>query len=234
MTQTTTLRVMPREMRMMSERILSLTALPKGFALMITDVVMYSQAMGLGGFPLLETRLPDLLSADPAALSLTGAVGAEMTLNAGGQHGWIVVPSVLDLLELALKDHDGARIEVKGAMDPAELAIAEGLGLRRGLEIRLTGTVLSARMGTPADPVLDRVLADGTRIEAAQWWRIYELAQTALTPDSIVSRRHAGVNIVAEDGTIIGRTDNDDDTDPNFINSVGLKSAGAQTKEATQ
>jgi len=41
---TETLQVMPREMRMMSERILSLTALPKGFALMVCDVAMYSQA----------------------------------------------------------------------------------------------------------------------------------------------------------------------------------------------
>ena len=229
MTPSQTLRVMPREMRLMSERILSLTALPKGFALMITDVVMYSQAIGLGGFPLLEARLPALMEATPTRLALVAEAGDRLTLDAGGQHAWVALPSALDLLELTLAQHDSARIEVTGATDAAELAIAKGLGARRGLDVSLSGTTLTATRGPVADPVLTRVLQDGAHIEAAQWWRIYELAQTALTPDSVVSRRHAGVNIVTEDGQIIGRTDNDDDTDPNFINSVGLK-----TQEATQ
>lgn len=217
------LRVMPREMRLMSERILSLTALPKGFALMVTDVVMYSQAMGLGGFAMLERDLDGLLSADPAVMTLARDDGATITLDAGGLHAWFAVHSALDLAELALERGDAARVEVIGVTAPAELAIARGLGARRGLDITAEGTALAARRGPVADPVLTRVLAEGCRIEAAQWWRIYELAQTALTPDSVVSRRHAGVNIVTEDGRIIGRTDNDDDTDPNFINSVDPK-----------
>ncbi|MGI3165407.1 hypothetical protein [Pseudooceanicola sp. 200-1SW] len=229
MTETQTLRVMPREMRLMSERIWSLTDLPKGFALMITDVVMYSQALGLGGFPLFEARLPALMPANPHRLKLMSDTGEALALDAGGQHAWITLPSVLDLAELALAQQDSARITVTDVTDPEELAVASALGARRGLKMELAGNVLTATRIPAADPVLAQVLQDGCTIEAAQWWRIYELAQTALTPDSVVSRRHAGVNIVTEDGQIIGRTDNDDDTDPNFINSIGLK-----TQEATQ
>lgn len=229
MTETQTLRVMPREMRLMSERIWSLTDLPKGFALMITDVVMYSQALGLGGFPLFEARLPALMPANPHRLKLMSDNGDALALDAGGQHAWVTLPSVLDLAELALAHQDSARITVTDVTDPEELAVASALGARRGLKMELAGNVLTATRIPAADPVLAQVLQDGARIEAAQWWRIYELAQTALTPDSVVSRRHAGVNIVTEDGQIIGRTDNDDDTDPNFINSVGLK-----PREATQ
>ena len=229
MTETQTLRVMPREMRLMSERIWSLTDLPKGFALMITDVVMYSQALGLGGFPLFEARLPALMPANPHRLKLMSDNGDALALDAGGQHAWVTLPSVLDLAELALAHQDSARITVTDVTDPEELAVAGALGARRGLKMELAGNVLTATRIPAADPVLAQVLQDGCTIEAAQWWRIYELAQTALTPDSVVSRRHAGVNIVTEDGQIIGRTDNDDDTDPNFINSIGLK-----TQEATQ
>ncbi|MBR9764317.1 MAG: hypothetical protein GYB53_12510 [Rhodobacteraceae bacterium] len=223
------LRVMPREMRMMSERIFSLTALPKGFALMLTDTVMYSQAMGLGGFAHLEAGIEALKDADPQRLKLTEDRDGSLRMDCGGQHAWIVLPSVLDLLGLEAARRDGARILLENLTHPEELALAEGFGLRLGLAVKVSGEVISARACPPEDPVLDRALQDGCRIPAELWWRIWALAQTALTPDSVISRRHAGVNIVTEDGQIIGRTDNDDDTDPNFINSVGLK-----TKEATQ
>lgn len=80
---------------------------------------------------------------------------------------------------------------------------------------------MRARKVPAADPVLDDLMARGREIPAALWWRVYDTAQTALTPDSAVSRRHAGVNIITEDGQIIGRTDNDDDSDPRFLALVG-------------
>ena len=80
------LRVMPREMRLMSERILSLTALPKGFALMVGDVVLYSQAMGLGGFDLLLKRIDTLLPSDPSRLALRQSDTGDLVLDGGGVH----------------------------------------------------------------------------------------------------------------------------------------------------
>lgn len=211
------LRVMPREMRLMSERILSLTALPKGFALMVGDVVMYSQAMGLGGFDLLLQRIDALLPSDPSKLALTQGSTGDLVLDGGGVHAWFVAPSVLDLLEEALTNADTGSIEVTNVMDPPELEIAVGLGRRAGLELVIDGAQITARRVAPADTVLDRAMADGCPIGADLWWRVWAKAQTALTPDSVVSRRHAGVNIVTDDGQIIGRTDNDDDTDASFI-----------------
>ena len=187
------LRIMPREMRLMSERILSLTALPKGFALMAQDVVMYSEKMGLGGFALLEKRLPDLL---------VEGVAAGRT----------------------------ARVEISNVADPAELGIASGLAGRVGLvvECRTGGisAVTAIRAAEVSDPVLQAALEDGCAVEAEQWWRIYRLAQTALAPDSVVSRRHAGPLIVTEDGKVIGRTDNDDDTDISFLSNVAPSETG--------
>ena len=136
------LTVMPREMRMMSERIISLTALPKGFAMMVSDMVMYSQAMGLGGFALLEERLDAIKEADVTRLSFSGE---GQRLDGGGQHAWFVVPSLVDLLGLAVAQEGEARIDLTHVIDPIELRIAEGLARRSGLEVRVQGMTATAR-----------------------------------------------------------------------------------------
>jgi hypothetical protein len=74
------------------------------------------------------------------------------------------------------------------------------------------------------------LLQQGAPIEAELWWRIYHLAQKALTPDSVVSRRHAGPLIVNDDGTVVGRKDTDDETDINFLTSPARETH----KEAVQ
>ncbi len=94
----TTLTIMPREMRLMSERILSLTTLPKGFFLAVTDTVMLSQKLGLGGFAMLEDRFETLRTPDLSRIAVTVENGKSLVLDAGGQHAWFVVPSLLDLL----------------------------------------------------------------------------------------------------------------------------------------
>ncbi|WP_343504231.1 hypothetical protein [Alloyangia pacifica] len=225
----TILRVMPREMRLMAERIFSLTALPKGFALMVGDMVMYSQAMGLGGFRLLLERLDEMMTADPERLSF-GAAEVPL-LDAGGTHGWFVVPSVLDLLDEQLLASDIAALDVVDVRDWQELQVAGALGLRRGLELAFDGTRVSARRVIPADPVLRASMAGGCAIPAELWWRVYRSAQSALTPDSTMSRRHAGVNIVLDDGRIIGRTDNDDDTDTRFISRLDPEPTSQSTSQ---
>ncbi|MCH4813870.1 hypothetical protein MLE19_21340 [Halomonas neptunia] len=211
------LRIMPREMRMMSERILSLTDLPKGFITMICDTIMYSEAMGLGGFAMLEAQIDALKPSDPARLRLD-AHG--QTLDAGGLHAWTVVPSALDLLGFAVSQGKTARLTIINTLGANELSVAEGLGRRHGLAVLVEATTLTAEgLDAPDDPILTRVLQEGCSIAEDQWWRIWALAQTALSPDSVVSRRHAGPVIVADDGQIIGRKDNDDDTDFSLITS---------------
>lgn len=201
------LRIMPREMRLMSERILSLTAMPRGFSPVLCDIVMYSQGLGLGGFADLEAGIEALKAADPSKLTLQGAI-----LDAHGQHAWVVLPSALDLLG------DGVTpLEIRNVAEPGELAVAAAYGARLGLEVTVEGTTLSARRVPASDPLLDRLLTDGTPISEDLWWRIWALAQTALAPDTDVSRRHAGAVIVMPDGTVIGRKDNDDETDPGFM-----------------
>ncbi|MDR6820370.1 hypothetical protein J2X76_005567 [Neorhizobium sp. 2083] len=219
------MRVMPREMRLMSERIFSLSSLPKGFFLTVGDFPMYSQKLGLGGFQLFEKRFVSFRSAAVARIAIASEEGHRITLDAAGEHAWFVLPTALDLLgELAAR-FGSAELTVLGATDADELAIATRFGGRSGLAISMSGNVLKA---VPAavtgdvpkdDPLLWSLLEEGAEIESDLWWRIYHLAKQALATDSIVSRRHAGPMIVNEDGTVIGRKDNDDETDVTFLSS---------------
>lgn len=218
---TTILRIMPREMRLMSERIFSLTALPPGFAVTLNDMVMYSEKTGLGGFAALERLFDTLCKADPKRLRITAEAGPDLTLDAGGEHAWIAVQSVVDLAGELVARHGRARITVENVSEPAELALAGAFAGRSGLKAEVAGNTVTAVAGPVCDPVLDAALTEGTPIPADLWWRIYARARTALAPDTVVSRRHAGVVIVTDDGTVIGRKDNDDDTDVSFLTRPG-------------
>lgn len=224
-----TLRIMPREMRMMTERILSLTNLPNGFVLMASDLVMFSQALGLGGFALLERRFEALQGADPARLSVASEDGNALTLDASGEHAWVVVPTLVDLLGELAAHHETARITICGAMDPEELLVAQAVAARHALCVRIEGAGEPVAVASPAvvsgdlrldEPVLWTLMLQGVAIDEALWWRVYHLAQKALTPDSPVSRRHAGPLIVNEDGSVTGRKDNDDETDFAFLTTT--------------
>lgn len=238
---TETLTIMPREMRMMSERIFSLTPLPKGFALMLSDLPMYSQLLGLGGFALFESLLPDLMAADPTGLRLTEAPGRDAELAGAGLPAWLALPSVLDLLGEALAHSPDrpARLRLRALAQPGELALAQALGARLGLAITCQedgagGALLIAQACPAQDPVMAAALAHGTPIAADLWWRIYGRAKSALAPDTAVSRRHAGVIIVNDDGTVIGRKDNDDDSDVGFLARAGASPAAAAPAAGSQ
>ncbi|MBB6468861.1 hypothetical protein HNQ96_004748 [Aminobacter lissarensis] len=220
------LRVMPREMRMMSERILSMTGQPKGFFLSVQDVPMYSQKLGLGGFALLESRFDALCNACVGEIAIASEDKAKLWLDGRGQHAWFVLPAAIDLLGELVARFGKAELVVADAIDPEELKIAEAFAQRNGLSVDVTiasevtlkacGRVLTGDVRYD-DPLLWSVLESGLPVQAELWWRIYALAKKALAADSVVSRRHAGPMIVNQDGTVIGRKDNDDETDVSFL-----------------
>lgn len=222
-----TLRAMPREMRMMSERILSMTGLPKGVFLVVPDLVMYSQRLGLGGFALLETRFDAFCEARPEAVSIVSEKDGSLHLGGSGQHAWLVLPAVIDLLGELADRFGQAEVSVSDVVDAAELKVAEAFGCRSGLSVTVAtegAEVVLRATRRPLcgdersdDPLLWDLLENGIGVDAELWWRTYYMAKKALAPDSVVSRRHAGPMIVTNDGTVIGRKDNDDETDISFL-----------------
>ncbi len=229
----TTVTLLPREIRLVVERMLLLTALPIGMVPAVRDVLLYSAATGLGGMPALREDFSVLRSADPRVIEIADKTAGCATMAANGQHAWVALPLVLDALSELVTSHGSAALGISGALRPEELTIACAMGGRAGLRIfALRGghgtmpgmeplpegdIVLVAAHGDAADPVLDRVLREGVATEAALWWELHHLSNTSLSADTPESRRHAGPVIVLEDGRIIGRSDHDDDTDISLL-----------------
>jgi hypothetical protein len=242
--------LLPREIRLVVERLLLLTPLPFAFVPAVRDIVLYSAIAGLGGLPLLMDRLEELKSADPRAIRIAEPEPGRFEVDGGGQHAWIALPSLLDLAAEGVALHGSAVVTASDLRDPAELLAAAGLGRRQGVlafgavgsaEVaapcadgaapgRLRNTQASATLfaapapapATPGlvDPLLARALREGMAVPAGLWWRAHHLSNTALAPDTVESRRHAGPVIVMPDGTVIGRKDNDDDTDFSLLTSA--------------
>jgi hypothetical protein len=249
MTDTVTL--LPREIRLVVERLLLLTPLPFGFVPAVRDVVLYSAIAGLGGLPLLLDRLEALKRADPRAIRVAEPEPGRFEVDCADQHAWVALPSLLDLAAEGVALHRSAVVTVTAVQDPGELLAAAGLGRRQGL--LAFGAIGAARVAAPCaegaapgwlratdaaatlfaapaephpglvDPLLDRALREGMQVPAELWWRAHHLSNTALAPDTVESRRHAGPLIVMPDGTVIGRKDNDDDTDFTLLTAANAK-----------
>lgn len=233
--------LLPREVRLVVERILLLTRLPPGAIPAVRDVVLYSSAAGLGGLSLLRRRFESLRDAEPAALRITEARPGGLRIDAGGQHSWMALPATLDALAEAAEREGVAVATVTGVGDPEELRAACALGPRSGLTVFFTeGGCTGPATGTNAallraaggptliavpaaggrDAVLEHALRRGTVVEPELWWALHHLSNTALAADTPESRRHAGPVIVEADGRITGRSDHDDDTDISLLTAA--------------
>ena len=241
--------LLPREVRLVVERVLLLTALPPGVIPAVRDVVLYSAAAGLGGLPLLRQRFELLRGADPAALRMAETVPGQFAIDAAGQHAWTVLPMILDALAEAAGRQGMAMASISNLSDPGELLTACALGPRNGLAVFATDgactgpaagpdaalsraegegmVLLAAPMPEPRDAVLQHALRYGVVVEPALWWALHHLSNSALATDTPESRRHAGPVIVQADGSVIGRSDHDDDTDLSLLTSTSQESANA-------
>lgn len=244
-----TVLLLPREIRLVVERLLLLTPLPFGFVPAVRDVVLYSAIAGLGGLPLMLERLEELKRADASAIRVQEPEPGRYEVDCGGQHAWMALPSLLDLAAEGVALHGSAVVTASAVQDPQELLAAAGLGRRQGVlafgaigaaeiaapcadgvapgrlrNTRASATLFAAPMVAPmpglVDPLLDRALREGLAVPAALWWEAHDLSNTALAPDTVESRRHAGPLIVMPDGTVIGRKDNDDDTDFSLLTAA--------------
>jgi hypothetical protein len=184
---------------------------------------MYSQMTGLGGLAHLLDRFERLKVADPGTIAVVDETDGGMTVDCGGEHAWVAIPSLIDLMREQVACTGTAMIEITRAGDAAELALAESFGKRFGLDVGFRDSIgprLEARSlagDRNPDPVLRNALENGALVPEDLWWRFYDLARKALATDTVVSRRHAGPVMVTEDGKVIGRLDNDDDTDIEFL-----------------
>jgi hypothetical protein len=230
--------LLPRELRLVVERILLQTSISAGMVPAVRDVILYSAAAKLGGLPALRADFALLSDANSGAIAVEDLAPGRIAIQGAGQHAWTILPLALDLLTEMVSTGGSGMLTISGASRTEEFATACAMGGRLGLSIFLvtqgacTGpaaaglsqqpaaevTLLAAPGGTE-DAMLAHALRDGITAAPALWWDLHHLSNTSLSADTPESRRHAGPVIVLEDGRIVGRSDHDDDTDISMLAS---------------
>ena len=224
-------RMSVREARMFIGRILLTCGVPSGAAHGVQECILLSQALGLGGFSMLLKEHSSLDWSAYGGMRLDEQAGGTMRVDAGGLHAWLLLPSVMDLAVDRARRFGSAKVEILNAAVPSELRVARALAKRYGAVTSVSetdsGTLLTvrntSRPATPEqwDPLLLEALRDGYESDEATWKAMHALGNRALAPDSVVSRRHAGPVVLADDGSLLGRIPQDDDFDMNMLKKVG-------------
>ena len=210
-----------REARLITDRLLMQTGMPSGSIAAVREAVIASEALGAGGFVRFLALHPTMVATTSEPLTLEEAPGAPLVVNAAGQHAWLIAQTLVDLLIAEAAGGASNVLVVKGVAEADELRVVQSLGARLGAEITVAPAdkeaTLTLKMRTPppkdkTDALLWRVIRSGLPVDATLWWSLYNRSLAALAPDTIVSRRHAGANVVDDSGKVLGRM-TDDDTD---------------------
>ncbi len=210
MSQSETMQLSVREVRMIVERILLASGVPQGFIPDVRDVVMYSHAMALGGLSLFQQRFVTTPSLPLSRMNIEGD-----TFDGGGNHAWMVAPSAVDFA-IASHRNGGGALTVRNVRDIAEFRLLEGFAGRYGASAEVTlkddtaVVQVNGDAGLP-DAILEKAFATGMPVPHALWHELYAFSHKALAKDSAVSRRHAGPVMVDAEGRVHGRDDDDSD-----------------------
>ena len=219
-----TLHVSVREARMCVDRILLTCGLPSGYVHGVRECVLLSQSLGLGGFGHLLTGHAAVRMEGFERIRVTGE--DSLMVEGAGLHAWVLLPTLVDLAVDAARRHGSASAQVANVARAEELAVAAALATRYGARIHVEGGRLGVkhharpRSAVQWDPLLDAAMRNGYDVEEKLWRAVYALSNTALAPDSVVSRRHAGPVVLADDGSLLGRLPQDDDFDMNMLKKV--------------
>lgn len=215
-----------RECRMFVERILLTCRLPSGYVHGVREAVFLSEGLGLGGLRHLLECHATLRMDGFEHLRVREKADGDLHVDGAGLHAWILLPTVVDLAVDGARRLGRAGVTVTGVASPAELGVASALARRQAAVIEARDGRLEARNAPHPrtaeqwDPILHRALRNGYAVEETLWREVHRLANTALAPDSVQSRRHAGPVILRDDGTLQGRVPQDDDFDMNMLKKV--------------
>lgn len=220
MSATAMMTISLRESRMVLERLMQVARVPEGLVASLRDCALYSAALQLGGFPALKQNLQALNGVNPSRMTLSGAY----TLDAAGLHAWFVAEAATDLAVSAVRNGGANAVSVANVMHPDELGVVAAFAHSHGFVATITrasadSATITLRPAKAADESpLDRIRRYGLPVSAELWWELFHKSAAALATDTVESRRHAGPIIVAEDGRVVGRQD-DDETDFSLLTS---------------
>lgn len=214
----TTMRVSPREYRLVVERLLQLAGLDRGAVVPLREHVLEAElATGTALRYLLDRfdRIAETAPVGPVARVVDGE------LDADGAPALLLAPAVLDAARRQ------GRVTIRRANGSDQLAGLRLGGARYGVRVDVDADAGETRVAVHAaqtavpDGVAERLAGSPELLDAARrgicidrqtWWSAYRRSNLALSVDTRTSRRHAGATIVEPDGTVRGAVD--DEIDP--------------------
>ena len=229
------LNISVREGRMFVDRILLTCGLPAGYVQGVRDSVLFSQSLGLGGFQALVDGHSSLRMTAFDNIKINEDDGSTLSIDCAGMHAWLLAPTLTDLAVDIVRKKGSVTLKISNVRAVAEVSVIMELSKRYGARANVSllpvDTLQQAAVMTfinasrprtvdQADPLLSAALYDGYAVDESLWRSVYALSNSALAPDSVVSRRHAGPVILQDDGTLLGRAPSDDDFDVNMLRKV--------------
>ncbi|MCW2288934.1 hypothetical protein EDF60_0132 [Leucobacter luti] len=212
---TTQMRASAREMRHMVGRYLHARNCP-GYAVnAVRDAIMAAQAEGYDAVSYMEDVREHYAGARTSFVA--EFQGDEVVLDGANTPAPLLAPALID--ELALAVAAGARsVRVHQVPGVTLFAALSEYAAVRGVSVTITriaddAATIAASAVPPramdpaalaAGPAMQRILRDGYEMDADQFWRLFHESNEALTPDSELSRRHAGTQIYDADGNLLG------------------------------
>lgn len=211
------LNISHRELRFTIGRALHAAGLAAGAVNPVRDVLVDAQGCGVDVVSVLLDAIPRLPGRH-GQVTWTVSSG-RLLVDAGGQPAFLVAPAALDLAAVAARRDGAVTVEISESWATETLAGLPGRGLTRGIRVSAPkGAVFTAvpgPAGQPPSPLaaggwhVSRLLSDGASVPAELWWRLYHYSSDALTPDSELSRTHAGASAYDANGRVIGEIGED-------------------------
>ncbi|MFJ9176505.1 hypothetical protein [Streptomyces sp. NPDC102360] len=207
---TADLRVSVRELRLMTGRVLLTTAIPFGSVAATRDIVVGAETHGLAGLAGLLDALPALRARHlrPETRGAAVRFPAPDTQPA--------LATAADLLDLAVAAaHTDGSASFTAPGDDWAVRALPPLARRHGVELALTDSTVTARTALDGprngpDAAELRALTYGMPVAAALWRRFVAEAEAALTPDTALSRTHAGDSLFGPGGEILAEVGEDE------------------------
>ncbi len=207
-----------REARIVIDRLLQWKGFPAGRRPALTEAGLYSASLGLSGFELLLDNI-DSLKIGIERRSAIYDDATDLCLDAQGKHTWAVAEEVSDLLtEMDRRQGEGC-VTVMNLAAPEELAVVGPLIQKHGLDVNIetsrSGTAV-ARLVVPSAPresEILRICHHGIPTDRELWFELFDTSNAAQAPDTKLSRMHTGPVVLAEDGTLVGSENSEEDHD---------------------
>lgn len=243
-----TINVSHRELRFTIGRLLYVAGLPAGCVYPVRDCLLDAQSLGLDALAALErsfstmpaslgriqsARSGDRLVIDALAQPsylVAPAVLETIAVESAREPLTVEITNVLEpalLAGLAATDYlYDLTIKLDAPFSCTGQPPLVGQSQPAVENARTAVLIATAHHGRPQDvaspsalgAAAQKLLARGIDLDADLWWRMYELSNDALTPDSDSSRHHAGASLLDQGGKIIGEVGEDDD----YLQAAGL------------